>query len=122
MGDDGPDLVGRRIRIDFVYDLDPVETVPDIGIGSEDTADVHATLDHRSDGPQLDVAQLRDGCDTGGEAACQAGEYDLDRCGAVVFRGENFRVIGLERERLLVLLLKPLLEPLLVLLLVLLVQ
>jgi hypothetical protein len=53
----------------------------------------------------LNIAILRNSRDTGSQAAGKTGQYQLDRGGAVVFRGEYFRVVGIERERALVLLL-----------------
>ena len=66
--------------------------------------DVHVAFDRRRDGAQLDVAVLGDRGDAGGEAARQPDKHVLDGRRAVIFGGENFRMIGVEGEGALVVL------------------
>src|SRR6185295_994118 len=63
------------------------------------------SLELRFDRSELDAAILRDRGDAGGQAARQADEDELDRRGAEILGGEDFRMIGFERELGLVLLL-----------------
>jgi hypothetical protein len=61
-----------------------------------DALDVHVAFDCRSDGAQLDDAVRGDRGDASGEAARQPDKHVLDGRRAVIFGGENFRMIGVE--------------------------
>src|SRR4051812_19330110 len=102
--DDRFDVLLRRVRVDVERHLDVVVAVADVAVDSQDALDVHRPFELRFDRAQLDAAVLRDGGDAGGQAAREADEDELDRRGAEVLGGEDLRVVGVERELGLVLL------------------
>src|SRR5580693_7398946 len=61
LGDQGLDLLSRRVRVDGERHLDVVVAVADVAVGAEDPADVMPALDRGLDRAQLDAAVLRDG-------------------------------------------------------------
>src|ERR1700730_10871565 len=105
--DDRLDVLLRCIRVDLERHLDVVVPVADVAVDAEDAANVHLAFDLRLDGPQLDAAILRHGGNAGGQTAREADEHVLDRGDPVILRGEDLRVIRLERALGLVLLLLP---------------
>ena len=96
--DDRLDVLLRRVRVDLERHLDVVVAVAHVAVDAEDAADVHLAFELRLDRAQLDAAILRDGRDAGREAAREPDEHVLDRRDAVVLRGEDLRMIGLERS------------------------
>ena len=95
----------RGVGVDVEGHLDVVEAVADVAVGAEDPADVVVALDRRLDRAQLDAAVLRDRRHARGQAARQPDEQVLDRRDAVVLRGEDLGVVGVERRLRLVALL-----------------
>ena len=83
-------------------DPDGAEAVADVLIDAEDAADVHVRLERRLDRMQLDAAVLGDGRNAGGEAACEAGQHDLDRRRRLVLGGEDLGMVGVDGELFLV--------------------
>src|SRR5690606_16343847 len=82
-----------------------VEAVAHLGVAAEDAEDVVVALDGGLDALELDAAVLRDGRDTGREASGERREHGLDGGRGVVLGGEGLRVVALEHEGLLVLVL-----------------
>src|SRR3984957_18359917 len=105
LGDQGLDLLPRRVRVDGERHLDVVVAVAGVAVGAEDPADVVPALDRGLDRAELDAAVLRDGRDTPGQAAGQADQEILDRRDALVLRREDLGVVGFERPLFLVVLL-----------------
>ena len=103
--DDGLDLLLGRIRVDVEGDLDVVVAVAHVAVDAENALDVHGPFELRLDRPQLDAPILRDRGDASRQAACETDEHVFDRRRAEILGGEDFRMIGLERELGLVLLL-----------------
>ena len=99
------DVLLGRVGVDVEGDLDVVVAVAHVAVDAEDALDVHRAFELRLDRPQLDAAILRDGGDAGRQAAREADEHVLDRRRAEILGGEDLRMIGLERELGLVLLL-----------------
>ena len=105
LGDERILLLLRRVSIDVEVHVDAAEAVADVRISPEDAQDVHLALDRRGDRPKLDPTALCNRGDAGREAATERGEDNLHGRGTTVFRGEDRRVIGVKRERVLVLVL-----------------
>src|SRR5262245_38184317 len=99
------DLVLGRVGIDVVGDRDAAEAVADVAVDAEDAGQIHRSLDGRRDLAELNPAMLGNRGYAGGEAASQGDEHELNRRRALILRGEDLRVVGLEAERCLVLLL-----------------
>src|SRR6185503_606382 len=102
---EGLDVLFRRIRIDLEGDLDVVVAVADIAVDAENPLDVHGPLDLRLDRPQLDAPILSDRGDPGRQAARETDEDVFDRRRAAILGCEDLRMVGVERELGLVLLL-----------------
>src|SRR5262245_5340478 len=60
LGNQGLDLLGRRVRVDVVLDPDLVESVSRLGVATENPQDVHVALDRRLHRVELDATVLRD--------------------------------------------------------------
>src|SRR4051812_22235052 len=94
--DDRLDVVGRRVCVDVVADLDVAEPVADVAVDAEDAAYVHRALDRRGHPAQLDLPVLRYRRDARGQAAAESGQAVLDRRRAVVLRREDLGVVDVE--------------------------
>src|SRR5690606_10126629 len=91
--------------VDVERDLDVLVAVAHVAIDAEDALDVHLALEPRLDAAELDAAVLRDRRNAGREAAREPDEHELDRRRAEILGRKHFRVIRLERELGLVLVL-----------------
>src|SRR6185369_16196884 len=99
------DFLRRRVGIDVERHLDVVKAVSDFAIHPENALNVHCSLEIGLDRPQLDSSILRDSGDTGRQATRQSDEDELDRRHTMILGCEDLRMIGVEREFGLVLLL-----------------
>ena len=105
LGDDCPDLIQGRIGVDGVGHFDAIKTITHVTVDAKNPLDVHAALERRRDGVELDLAILSDGSDTRSQTAGQTDEHEFDRCRAVVLGRENLRMIRIDREFALVMML-----------------
>ena len=99
------DVFRRGIRVDIERDANVLEAVADVRVGPEDAENVHLAFELRFDRLELDVPVLGHRGNAGGQAACETNQHVLDRRCAVVFGCEHFRVVGVEGELRLVILL-----------------
>ena len=88
---------GDRVGVDLVGHPDVTEAVTDVAVRAQDASHVHPALDRGRHAAQLDLSVLRNGGDTGRQAAGEGYEHVFDRRGTVVLGRENLGVVGVER-------------------------
>src|SRR5262245_50518936 len=96
--DERLDVFLRRVGVDVERHLDVVVAVAHIAVDAEDALDVHRALELRLHRAQLNAAVLRDGRDTGGEAARETREHELDGSRTAILGREDLGMIRLEGE------------------------